>query len=270
MAITETSLTNQALLRMGQSLISDLDGDSVNEKKCEAVFDQVRDEVLVDGPEDGWKFATMTYHGIDDHSATISSIAALVAGSTITVATSASHGLVAGDMVELDGDTGYDGTYDVISVVDASPTFTFVVAATFVATGTGTAHWRSGDYSYRYAVPTSLAVLKASAGGIELPDWVEKGGYVLTNNESDEIDITIVKAITDVTLFPVWFRKVFILSLAIELHYNMTQDLKAIQLLAQELDFAVRKAIAMDERGKYVKEFSSSWQDAGRTQDYIE
>jgi len=267
MAASETAICNLSLMRMGQSLIDDMDGTEVNEKKCAAIFDQIRDETLVDGPEIGWKFAHRTYHGIDDHSATVSSIAVLVAASTITVTTAASHGLVAGDMVELAGDTGYDDTYDVVSVVDASPTFTFVVAATFVATGTGTAHWRSEEYSYRYAIPTSKKVVKVKVGGIELTDWTKRGTNIVTNMEDEEVDMDIVQAITDVTLFPEHFVRVLVLKLAIALHYNMTQDLKAIQLLAIELDLAMPKAIAMDEREKYVKESSNSWAEVGNTQE---
>ena len=267
MATTEVQIANMALQRMGQAVIDSLAGTSVNEVKVNNIFDQVRDETLLDGPEKGWKFSKMTYHGIDDHSATVSSIAVLVAGSTITVTTSASHGLVAGDMVELDGDTGYDGTYDVISVVD-SGTFTFVVAATFVATGTGTAHWRSEEYTYRYAVPTSKRVVAVEVGGLELSDWVHQGIYVLTNQESDKVDMKIISALsTTVTGWPDHFVKVLVLNLAIALHYSMTQDLKAIQLLAMELDTAKPKAIAMDERKKYVKESSSAWQEAGNTQE---
>ncbi len=270
MATSETAIANLALQKMGQSLISSIDGTSVNEKKAANIFDQVRDETLIDGPELGWKFSRLTYHGIDDHSATVSSIAVLVAASTITVTTSASHGLVAGDMVELAGDTGYDGTYDVVSVVD-SGTFTFVVAATFVATGTGTAHWRSERYTYRYAIPTSKKVTAVKVGGIELTDWVQEGDYVLTNMESDEVDMDIINVLTTtVTAWPDWFVRIVVLRMAIELHYSMTQDLKAIQLLAEELYTAKSKAIAMDERQKYVKEESSSWQDIGNITQTIE
>ena len=265
MAATETAICNLALQRMGQALIDSIDGTSVNELKCNNIFDQARDELVENGPEDGWKFSRRTYHGIDDHSATVSSIAVLVAASTITVTTSASHGLVAGDMVELAGDTGYDGTYDVISVVD-SGTFTFVVSATFVATGTGTAHWRSERYTYRYAIPTSSAVLAVKVGGLELSDWIKEGAYILTNQESDEVDMDIVSALTTtVTSWPAHFVRVLVLKLAIALHYSMTQDLKAIQLLAFELERAMPKAIAMDERQKYVQEASMSWQQVGNT-----
>lgn len=267
MAATETAIANLALMRLGHELIADIDGGEVLEEKCAVYYDQVRDELLAEGPLLGWKFAKTTYHGIDAHSATVSSIAVLVAGSTITVTTSASHGLVAGDMVELDGDTGYDDTYDVISVVDTSPTFTFAVAATFVATGTGTAHWRSESYAYRYAIPTSKKVIAAKVGGIELPDWLKRGAYVLTNMESEEVDIDIVQSITTVTLFPDHFVRVLSLKLAIELAYNITQDMKIVDKLDLALDVALPKAIAVDERQKYVQESSESWQEVGNTQE---
>ncbi len=269
MATSETVIANLALYRMGQSTIDSIDDTTdVLSVKVNALYDQSRDELQQSGPELGWKFCRRRYSGIDDESMTITSIAELVADTTITV--TATHTLVVGDMVELDGDTGYDDTYEVISV---TTTVSFVVAATFVATGTGTAHWRSNDYTYRYLIPstpTVLKVVKAKVGGIELTDWLEEGGYVLTNMESEEIDLDIVQQITTTTKFPPLFTRALVLKLAIELHYNLTQDLKAIQLLENDFDIAIHKAIAMDERGKYVKEFSSSWQDMGNTQELIE
>lgn len=265
MAVTETAIINLALLRMGQSLIDSIDGADVLSVKCNAAYDQARDELLVEGPEKGWKFAKRTYHDIDVDSSTITAFALATATTTTVTAT---HNLVAGDMVIIDGTTNYDGTYDVVSV---STTVSFVITKTFVANdATGTAYWTSEEYVYRYAIPTCKRVILVSVGGIELPDWVKYGAYILTNNESDEVDMTIVRAITDVTLFPDHFVKVLALRLAIILHYNLTQDLKAIQLLGIELDSAMAKAIAMDEREKYVQEKSSSWTDIGRTLETIE
>jgi len=266
MAATETILANLALYRMGQSTISDIDGTDILSVKVSALYDQARDELMTEGPELGWKFARRRYNGIDDESITITAIDELVSASTITV-TATDHTFVAGDMVELDGDTGYDGTYDVISVTG---TTSFVVAATFVATGTGTAHWRSEEYSYRYLIPTTptvLRVISVQAGGLELSDWIEEGGYVLTNQSSDEVDMVIVQQITNTTKFPTWFTTALVLKLAIALTYNLTQDLKSAQLLWQDYMIAHDKAVAMDERGKYVKESSSSWQNVGNTQE---
>lgn len=265
MAATETIIANLSLYRMGQETIDSIDGTDILSVKVNALYDQSRDELETEGPELGWKFCRRRYNGIDDESMTITAIAELVAGSTITV--TATHTLVAGDMVELAGNTGYDGTYDVILV---STTVSFVVAATFVATGTGTAHWRSEEYAYRYLIPTTptvLRVVSAQVGGLELPDWFEEGGYVLTNLESDEVDMVIVQQITTTTKFPPHFTRALVLKLAIELTYNITQDLKAIQLLAVDFDKAYFKAIGIDERKKYVKEFSESWQQVGNTQE---
>ncbi len=265
MAITETSICNQALMRMGQDLIDDIDGSDVLEEKCAVVFDQIRDEVLTMGPENGWKFAKMTYHGIDRESITIASIANSSTSGDITV--TGTHALVVGDMVELTGDTGYDDTYVVTAI---STTATFDVTATYVATGTGTAYWTSRKYAYRYAIPTSKKVVKTLVGGVELTDWVKRGVYILTNMEAEEVDMDIIQSITTVTLFPDHFVGVLVLKLAIALHYNLTQDLNAIQLLFAELDLAMPKAIAMDEKEKYAQEYSDSWVAAGNITDTIE
>lgn len=266
MAITETIICNQALQRMGQSLIDSIDGASANEKKCANLFDQIRDETLVDGPEKGWKFAKTAYHGIDGidiDSYTITAFTNLVTDVTTTV--TATHAFAAGDMVIIDDTTNYDGTYDIVSV---STTVSFVITKAFVDDdATGTAYWTSADYGYRFPIPTSLAVLAVKVGGIELTDWIERGVYILTNQESEKVDMDIIRAITDVTLFPTHFIRVLVLKLAIGLHYSMTQDLKAIELLGIELDLAIPKAIAIDERGKYVEESSSSWENVGNTQE---
>ncbi len=258
MAASETAIANLALQKQGQSQIDSIDGTDVLSVKVNLIYDQERDELLISGPELGWKFAKRTYHGIDRDSITIASIAQN--GTDITV--TGTHALAVGDMVELTGDTGYDGTYDVTAI---STTATFDVTATFVATGTGTGKWTSEEFAYRYLIPTSKKVVKVKVGGIELTDWTERGVYVVTNLEDGEVDMDIIQSITTVTLFPEWFVKVLVLKIAIELHYNLTQDLRAIQLLVQELDLAMAKAIAMDERGKYVKEGSQSWQEVGNT-----
>ncbi len=262
MASSETAIANLALQRMGQALIDDINGTTVNESKVNNIFDQARDELLENGPENGWRFSRRTYHGIDREEFTITALADLVTGETTTV--TATHTLVAGDMVTL-SDTNIDGTYDVNSV---STTVSFAIDAVFTATDTGTANWTSERYAYRYAIPTSSTVLAVKVGGIELTDWIKEGGYILTNLESDTVDMDIVSSLTStVTSWPAHFVRVLVLKLAIALHYSMTQDLKAIQLLAIELDLAMPKAIAMDERQKYVQESSQSWQEVGNTQE---
>jgi len=264
-ATTETQICNMALQRMGQALVDDITAasPSVNEAKCENIFDQERDELLLNGPEKGWKFASRTYHGIDREEFTITAFTLATATTTTVTAT---HTLVAGDMVTIDGTTSYDGDYVVESV---STTVSYVITKTFVADdATGTAYWTSNEYGYRYAVPSCKRVVAVKIGGLELTDWIHKGDYVLTNQESDEVDMDIVKALTStVTSWPDHFVRVLVLKLAIALHYSMTQDLKAIQLLAFELSQALPKAIAIDEQRKYVKESSQSWQEVGNTQE---
>ena len=262
MAATETVIANLALLRMGQSTISDIDGTDTLSVKVNTLYDQARDELETEGPELGWKFCRRRYNGIDREEFTIDSIAESSTDGDITV--TGTHTLVVGDMVTLD-DTEYDDTYDVTAI---STTATFDVTADFDATDTGTAYWTSNEYAYRYLIPTSptvLRVVSVRVGGIELTDWVQEGGYILTNMESDEVDIIIVQQITTTTKFPPHFTRALVLKLAIELTYNITEDLNAIQILSAEYDKALSKAIAMDERGKYVQEQSQSWQEVGNS-----
>ena len=269
MATSSTSICNLALNRMGQPTIDAITGTDALSEKCNLIYTQMLEELLVEGPELGWKFARRRYHGVDDHSVAVSSIAdSVTASGTQIIVTTAAHGLVAGDMVILDGDTGYDGTYDVITAAD---TTTFEVAATYVATGTGTAQWTSEEYAYRYAIPSSsLRILSVQVGGIEISDWVREDDWILTNQEGTELDMVYLNNETTTTRFPPQFTRCLVLKIAIQLHYNLTQDLNAIQALHFDLDKAMSKAIAMDEREKYVQEYSSSWVDIGHTTETLE
>lgn len=264
MAENKLAIYNNALVRLGQDRLDSITQDSDHRRTLDAIYDQILEEVTAAGPEKGWKFARRTYHGIDDDLATITAIANSSTSGDITV--TATHTLVAGDMVELDGDTGYDGTYDVNRV---STTTTFDVTATYVATGTGTARWTSEAYEYRYLIPTTptvLRVVSAQVAGVELTDWLEEGGYILTNQESDEIDIEFVQSITTTALFPTHFTKVLWFAMAIEAAYGILQSATASERLRLEYDEKILpKAIAIDEKKKYVQESSSSWVDAGHT-----
>ena len=167
MAATSTVICNLALNRMGQPTIDAITGTDVLSEKCSLIYTQMLEELLVEGPELGWKFARRRYHAIQDDAYTVTAIAASGTSGDITV--TATHTLVVGDNVEIDGDTGYDGTYTVTAI---STTVSFDVTATFVATGTGTARWTSETYGYRYAMPTSLRIVSMKVGGLELTDWV--------------------------------------------------------------------------------------------------
>ena len=148
---------------------------------------------------------------------------------------------------------------------------TFDVTATFVATGTGTAYWTSEEYKSRYSKPTGLRVCNVKVGGAELEDWIEEGAYVYTNQEDDEVDITYVQSVTTTTLFPPHFTKVLAMALAIEYAFSVIQSATMAERLRIEYDERILpKAIALDERGRYVQESSSSWQDVGHNRFQLE
>ena len=264
MATDQTAICNLALYRMGQSTVDDaITGTSALEVKCAALYSQARDELETEGPELGWKFCRRRYNGIDREEFTIASIAQSTTD-TDDITVTGTHTLGVGDMVTLD-DTEYDDDY-VVNVI--STTASFDVTADFDATDTGTAYWTSEQYAYRYLIPTTPTVLRVASvqvGGIEVPDWIQEGGYILTNMESSEVDMIIVQQITTTTKFPPHFTKALYLKLAVELTYNITQDLKSAQIIFQDYMLALDKAIAMDERGKYNQESSQSWQQVGNT-----
>ncbi len=264
-AATETAICNLSLLEIGQSVIDSIDGTSANEVKCKLIYDQDRDELLEAGPELGWKFAKQTVHGIDNDEITITAFAQDTATTTTVTGT---HTLIAGDMVVITDTTNYDGTFDVVSV---STTVSFVITKVFISDdATGTANWTSEEFACRFLIPSSKKVTKTMVGGIELTDWIRDGKYVVTNMESEEVDMKIVRSITDVTLFPDHFVKALKFKMAVSLTHAITQDLALADRLTLKMEDAIKKAIAVDERGKYVQESSSSWVDMGNTREIVE
>jgi hypothetical protein len=261
---TKTNIANMAMTRLGEAVFTDVDTDGTNPANVvNAIWDVILEQSLFYGPELGWKFARRRYHGIDDHNVTVSSIAQN--GTDITVTTATAHNLLVGDEVELDGDTGYDGTYDVTAV---GSTTTFDVTATFVATGTGTAHWRSQEYNYRYRIPTVTRVTAVQVGGMDITDWVREGSYILTNQEDSEIDITYVLAPANVTVtnFPMHFVEVLWRRLASHLAYDLVQNRVLQQQIITEMEqIYLPRAIGEDNREQYVQESSNSWVTAGRS-----
>jgi len=263
MATDILEIYNLALVRLGEDRLVAIDADSEPRRKLDAIYDNVLEQVTVAGPQKGWKFAK-TKLPVSIDSTTITAFADYDDMFTGTVlVTAASHGLVTGDLVEIDDTTNYDDEYQITRVNDD----TFYITATWVADdATGTAYWISNDYAYRYAIPTaSKRVVSISINGIEIPDWITRGEWILTNLEDDKIWVEYVQSIITTTLFPAHFTKVLVLSLAVELSYNLIQSSTHSERLLIELqDMVLPKAIALDEQEKYVKESSTEWVVAGR------
>ncbi len=263
---TKVQIYNLALTRLGEALLTTDSDDTNPADVLNAIYTPVLEDLLNQGPEEGWKFANRRSNGIDRESYTITSIAQNGTDITIT----ATHALIAGDSVVLSGDTGYDGSYDVTAI---STTTTFDVTATFVATGTGTAKWTSEDFAFRYARPTSTRITAVRVGGIEITDWIREGEFVLTNMEDGEVDIQYIQAASAVTVgnMPPHFVNVLWRKLAIHLTYNLVQNSSIQQQLITELEqIYLPRALGMDNREVFVKESSDSWNAAGRTTTLIE
>jgi len=261
---TKTQIANKAMLDLGEAMFTDVDADGTNPANVvNAAWDVILPEALNHGPEEGWKFAVRTYHGIDRDSATITAFAS---ASATTTTVTASHMLIAGDKVTIGGTTSYDGDYDVVSV---SGTTSFVITVAFVADdATGTAKWTSGSFEYRYARPDCTRVTKVKTAGTELSDWVREGDYILTNQEDTEVDMSYIMSADDLTItnFPPHFVDVLWRRLSAALAYDLVQNAAISNAKLQSLErIYLPRAIGMDNREQYVQEFSNSWQSAGHT-----
>ncbi len=261
MATDKLEIYNLTLTRLGQNRL-DSGEENDNSRKLDAIYPQTLEEVTSQGPELGWKFATITI-AVDVDSTAITAFADYSSTVTGTVScTAADHGLVSGERASITVTTNYNNDY-VITRIDDD---TFYFTETFVADdATGTVKWTSFDKLYRFPTPSNLRLVKVKVAGIELTDWIEQGEFLLTSLEDTTIDVMYVQSITDTTKFPPYFTMVLKLSMARELAYSIIQSATFMEKLINELEIIeLPRAIARDEKGQYVKEFSSSWVDAQR------
>lgn len=262
---TKLGIYNLALSRLGQNRLAKLNAEVDNRRKLDNVYDEVLGQLLTSGPEDGWKFTKKRNIGIDREVATVASYAdySSIVTETVLVTTKTPHNLVTGNDAEIDGSSNYDADYTQVVVVSASQ---FYMTDTFVVDdAAGSVHWISNNYRYRYKIPAeSSRVVRVKVGGIEIPDWTEEDGYILTNMEDITVYMDYIELVTNPALFPFYFTKVLYLSLAVELSDNINKSVAKTERLEDRLGKAMDKAMGKDEQKKYVREVSTSWVDAGR------
>ena len=266
---TKTQIANLAMLRIGESAFTDVDSDGTTPAdEVNAIWDAVNEDALSVGPEKGWAFAIWDVSEVSRDSATITAFTLATATTTTVTAT---HALLAGDQVVIDGTTSYDGQYLVESI---STTVSFVITATFVADdATGTAKWTSDKFLYRYARPTSIRVTDVSVGGLPITDWVRKRSWILTNMEDTTVDMNYILALASLTVtnYPAHFVQVLWRKLAIHLLYTRTQSQRLQDRLTEEIEEVyLPRAMGTDAKEQFVQEESSSWVDAGHTRQTLE
>jgi hypothetical protein len=254
---TKTQIANLTMVRIGEALFVDVDTDgTTTANEFNAVWDCILEETLGIGPEEGWLFAKWD---ISDVNVDNSAITAFADNSGSTLVTSASHGLVTGDLACITGTTSYNGDHTITKVSDD----TFSIAVTFVADdATGTVQWTSKRHKFRFARPTSIRVTEVYDGGAPVVDWTRRENWILTNLVSDDVEMDYIRTVADLTItdFPPQFTQVMWRKMAIHLLYSRTQS-KALQdTLTDELEEVyLPRAKGMDAREKYVQEQDQSW-----------
>lgn len=269
---TKTAIANLAMVRIGEAIFTDVDSDGTTPAdEINAIWDLVVQDTIDIGPEKGWKFAQWDISDVDVDNTAITAFAdysGTVSGTTLV--TSASHGLLTGDLVNITDTTSYDDTYTITKVSGD----TFYVTVDFVADdATGTVQWTSEKFFYRFARPTSTRVTGIFVGGSPITDWVRKRGWILTSVEDTEVAMDYVLALADLTVaeFPSHFIQVLWRKLAIHVLYARSQNQRLQDRLTEEIEEVyLPRAMGADAKEQYVQEESSAWQDAGHTVTLIE
>lgn len=262
---TKLGIYNLALSRLGQNRLAKINDNVENRRKLDNVYDETLGQLLTSGPEKGWKFARKTGIGVSRDSSSIaafSDYSSIVTDSTL-VTTTTNHTLTTGNDAEIADTSNFNGGY--LRVVVVSQSQFYLTDTTFSTNdATGTVFWISNNFRYRYKIPDeSLRVTSVKVGGIEVIDWIEEEGFILTNLEAITVYMDYIKLVTNTGLFPPYFTKVLYLSLAVELSDNITKSVAKTERLEEKLEKAMSKAEGLDEQKQYVREVSTSWVDAG-------
>ena len=273
---TQLQIYNMTIANMGEELLTAVAADATGTDPntlLNVFWDGGEvDTILEMGPEEGWRFARRTFNcmGVDSSSITaFADYSGTVAGTVL--ATDALHPYISGDAINIkDGSVGsYDAT-QVITVVDAN---SYYFTATFVSTETATAQWTSEKFGYRFPEPTSVRVTAVSVGGVELTDWEKEGAYILTNQQSTEVDMNYILPLASLTVtnFPAHFVSVLWRYLRVLLAYNFIQNKSMGDQWLQELEtIYIPRAIGADNRHQYVKEENLGWVEVGRVVSVIQ
>lgn len=249
-----------AMLMLGQKTFGDVDASSdPNAAKVTGIWTIVTDSILKKWK---WHCALVREALVPVDETTITAFAdysGTVSGAVQV--TAASHGLVTGDLANIDDTSNYDADEKVTKIDDDN---VYVIATWVADDATGTIRWTSEEYEYRYPVPTEntcLRVVSVSVSGTELTDWKREGDYILTNLEDEEVDIQYIKR-ASVSEYSPNLCEAIAARIADVLALNITQSLKIRDDARRNYQDAILAAKQANEMEEYKEESSSSWLDA--------
>jgi hypothetical protein len=259
---SKTEIANLMAVRIGEKLFTDVDNENTTTaNEFNAIWPSVLDETLGIGPELGWAFARWDVSDVEVDNTAITAFAS--ATSTTTTVTSATHGLVTGDLTCITETANYDGEYTITKVSDDA----YTIVKTFVADdATGTSQWTSKRYMFRYARPLSTRVTMVRQQGVRVPGWIRRGNWILTNLSQDSVSMDYIRLASDlvITEFPLHFVDVMWRKMAIHMMYTRVQNRALLEELVTELEqIYLPRAKGMDAREQYVQEQDQSWVTRG-------
>lgn len=245
MAVTEVSIANRALSRVGtNNVLSVLDGSGTEaNRQCYLHYEPCRDALLRAHP---WNFALKRSKLI-----TGAESAKTITGATQAdpvVITAASHGYSDGDRVriaDVGGMTAVNGREFTIDVL-TSNTFSLLDEdgssyGAYTSGGTATKIPASG-FSYWFALPSDcLRLLWVDQDAYE---YKVEGGRILAN--SDTVDVRYIYKVTDPALFDPYFAECLVVSLAIAISVKLSDNANLKESLKADLRDLLRDARAFD------------------------
>lgn len=243
MAVTEVSICNMALSRVGHTTITALSDANDAARQCNLHYEPSRDALLRSHP---WNFAVKRTRLI-----TQAETAKTITGATKAnpcVITAASHGYSDGDRVKIEtvgGMTEINDRYFTINVLTTS-TFELVGEnstsyTTYTSGGTAT-KVPASTFDYWFTLPTDcLRVIRVDD---DLYTWKNENGRILYND--DEADLIYIAKITDPTVFDAQFVDLLAQKIAAEIAVKLTDNANLAANLWQVFGNKQREARSFD------------------------
>lgn len=244
MAVTEVSIANMALSRVGQhNQIAALSDSNEAARQCNLHYEPARDALLRAHP---WNFAIKRTKLI-----TSAETAKTITGATAAnpvVLTVASHGYSDGDRVRVEDVAGMTELNDREFSIDVLTSNTFSLLdengtahTAYTSAGTATKIPAFG-FSYWFTLPTDcLRVLRVAD---DLYDYKIENGRLLY--DSDTAELHYVSKVTDPTVFDALFVECLSIALAIRISVKLSDNANLKESLKADLQMMMADARTTD------------------------
>lgn len=245
MAVTEVSICNMALSRIGHTTISALSDANDAARQCNLHYEPSRDGLLRAHP---WNFAMKRTRLITQAETAKSIVSATVANPVVLEVTG--HGYSDGNRVKVKDVAGMTALNDRLFPIDVLTANTFSLLnenglsyAAYTGSGTVT-KVPANDFEYWFALPSDSLRVWTVDGDTPGYEYRVEGGRILAH--SDAVDVVYISQVTDTAQFDSQFVDILAQKLAAEVSQKLSDNANLTASLWQVYERKLSEARTFD------------------------